>query len=225
MKIAIVTFPGSAGESDILAALLSVGFNEDQVEIVNEQKTDLSQFAGLFIPGGASYAHAVRPGAVAKVTAVAQAIKDFAKSGKPVIGLGNGFQILTELELLPGGFLKNKTLKTVNGFVDVSLKKTDTVFTNFEDEIKSITLPISHLYGQYHVDEETLERLEKNGQIVMNYVTKNPNGSTNAIAGVSNETGNVIGMMPKPERAMDAILGSEAGRPFFESFYNQVTKG
>lgn len=216
MKVAIVTFPGSAGESEIFEALVSVGFQAEQVEIINEQVTDLSEYAGVFIPGGAVYANAVRPGAVAKTTPVADALVKFAESGKPVVGIGNGFQILTELDLLPGGFLKNKSLKTVNGLVDIVLEKMDQAV---------VKLPIAHLFGQYYVAEETLSELKQNNQVYMTYASKNPNGSVDNIAGVTNKEGNVIGMMPKPERAMEALLGSEAGRPIFESFFQQITKG
>lgn len=225
MKIAIVSFPGSAGELDVLDALVSVGFKADQVVIVNESMTDLTEYAGVFIPGGASYMNAVRPGAVAKITPVAQAIKAYAETGKPIIGLGNGFQILTELAILPGGFLKNKTLKTVNGFTEIAVVNEQTLFTTVTGKTAPVKLPISHLYGQYTADENTINRLRENKQIVLTYASHNPNGSVANIAGIMNEVGNVIGLMPKPERAMDALLGSEAGRPFFDSFYQQVTKG
>lgn len=216
MRVAIVTFPGSAGESEIFKALLSVGFQAEQVEIVDEQVTDLSEFTGVFIPGGAVYANAVRPGAVSKTTPVADALVKFAESGKSVIGIGNGFQILTELDLLPGGFLKNKSLKTVTGLVDIVLEKMNQPV---------VKLPIAHLFGQYYVTEETLSELKQNNQVYMTYASKNPNGSVANIAGVTNKQGNVIGMMPKPERAMEALLGSEAGRVIFASFFQQITKG
>lgn len=219
MRIAIITFPGSADGSDILEALLSVGFTEDQVAFKNEQTTSLEEFSGIFIPGGAVYANAVRPGAVAKVAPVARAIIAFSESGKPIIGIGNGFQILTELALLPGGFLKNKDLRTVNGIVTVS----ETF--NADQPPKTLKLPISHLYGQYHVDNKTLEELKEHNQIILRYAEHNPNGSVCAISGVRNKAGNVIGMMPKPERAMSKLVGSEDGRTLFELFFHHMTKG
>lgn len=219
MKIAIVTFPGSAGEMDILEALLTVGFTENQIAFKNEQTTSLEDFAGVFIPGGAVYANAVRPGAVAKVTPVAKALVTFAESGKPLIGIGNGFQILTELALLPGGFLKNKNLRTVNGYVTV----TETF--NADQLPETFTLPVSHLYGNYHVDGKSLQELKENNQIVLRYAEHNPNGSVCDIAGVRNKVGNVIGMMPKPERAMSKLVGSEDGRTFFELFSHHITRG
>lgn len=219
MRIAIVTFPGTTGEKDILEALIAVGFPEEKVTLVDEKQEDLSQFEAVFLPGGTSYGDSVRPGAVAKVAPVSRAIVRFAEEEKPVVGIGNGFQILTELGLLPGGFLKNSQLRAVNGFVEVTVTNTETSLTNKCVLNGILKLPVAHKYGQYTADAEVLGRLKENGQIVLQYQNENPNGSSLGIAGIRNEAGNVVGLMPKPERAMEKVLGSDAGRMLFESFF------
>lgn len=222
MKIGIVAFPGSAGETDIQEALIAVGFKQDEVAIVNEQQTDFSTFDALYLPGGSAYGDSVRPGAVAKVAPVAQAIVDFAATRKPVIGISNGFQILTELGLLPGGFLKNKQLKTLNGLHEFVVVNNETLLTTKQERAQHIKLPISHKYGQYTADADTLAHLEANNQIILKYQDENLNGSALGVAALRNEAGNVIGLMPKPERAMETLLGSDAGRALFESFYKHM---
>lgn len=225
MKIGIVAFPGSTGEKDIQEASLAAGFKEEEVKLVNEKETDFTHFDALFLPGGSSYGDTIRPGAIAKVTPAGQAIVEFSATGKPIIGIGNGFQILTELDLLPGGFLKNKQLKTLNGFYEMTVTNNQTMLTNKCEALHSLKLPISHKYGQYTADDETLARLEENNQIILTYQEKNPSGSALGIVGIRNEAGNVIGLMAKPERAMESILGSDAGSTLFESFYDYMNLG
>lgn len=224
MKAAIISFPGTTGEQDIQEALLSVGFEAGDVEIVDERQTELSTYDVVFLPGGASYGDSIRPGAAAKVDAAAEAVVQYAATGKPLIGIGNGFQLLTELGLLPGGFLKNKTLKTVNGLYEVKVESSRTVFTNQLEEGQTLRLPIAHKYGQYTADEETLARLKENKQIVLTYSTENPNGSAADIAGITNESGTIIGIMPKPERAMNELFGSADGNLFFQSIKSGATE-
>lgn len=222
MRIGIVAFPGSTGENDIQEAILAVGFKDEEVAVVDEKETHLTQFDALFIPGGSSYGDSIRPGAVAKVTPTGRAILEYSTTGKPIIGIGNGFQLLTELGLLPGGFLKNKQLKTVNGLYEMTVTNNQTLLTNKYELLQSLKLPISHKYGQYTADDDTLARLEKNNQIILTYHGENPSGTALGIVAIRNDKGNVIGMMAKPERAMEKLLGSDAGHKLFASFYDHM---
>ena len=223
MKIGIVAFPGSTGEKDIQAAALMVGFQTQDVTIVDHRQTDLAKFDVVFLPGGASYGDSVRPGAVAKLDPVAEALIAFAASGKTLIGIGNGFQILTELHLLPGGFIKNKHLKTLNGLYQITVQNNQTILTNAYEKDQTITLPISHKYGQYVLNESELKAVQANNQILFTY-QHNLNGSVADIAGMTNEAGNVFGLMAKPERAMEQLLGSKDGRLLFESLYQHANR-
>lgn len=222
MKIGIVAFPGSTGEKDIQEAIVTTGFKEEEVTLVDEKETEFTYFDALFLPGGSSYGDSIRPGAVAKVTPAGKAIVEFSTTGKPIIGIGNGFQILTELDLLPGGFLKNKQLKTLNGFYEMTVTNNQTMLTNKCEVLHSLKLPISHKYGQYTANDHTLAHLEENNQIILTYKEENPSGSALGIVGIQNEAGNVIGLMAKPERAMESILGSDAGSTLFGSFYDYM---
>jgi phosphoribosylformylglycinamidine synthase len=212
VKLAVVAFPGSS--KDVYEALT------DQLhldaEIVPEQTTNLANYDGIMIAGGASYGDYLRPGAIASTKKVIHAVREQAAAGKPVLGIGNGFQVLTEAGLLPGALLQNESLLFTSGKQAVTVENNDTLFTATYDKGESVQFPVAHKYGNYYCDEETLETLKKNHQIVFTYQT-NPNGSIENIAGITNEQGNVLGMMPHPERALEAILGSEDGAKLFKS--------
>lgn len=169
------------------------------------------------LPGGFSYGDYLRCGAIARFSNIMPAIVEFAKQGKPVFGTCNGFQILTEAGLLPGALKQNNSLKFVCKTVDLTVENTKTPFTSQYGEKEQISLPIAHADGSYYADQETLAKLEENHQIVFRYAGENPNGSLNDIAGITNEAGNVLGMMPHPERAVEALLGNEDGLRVFKS--------
>lgn len=225
MKVAIITFPGSTGEVDIQEALLAVGINQVDIYFEDEKQTDLSMYDVVFLSGGASYGDSLRPGAIAAVTPAAEAIKRFAQTNKPLIGFGNGCQILTELHLLPGGFLKNKSGKTINGFYEVLVNNSRTFLTNQCRDLQTLKLPITYKYGQYTASEDILSQLKENEQIVLTYENENPSGSALDIAGIRSEAGNVFGLMVKPERAMESLLGSDDGQVFFRSIKQTLTEG
>lgn len=219
MKFAVVVFPGSSCEVDVNHAIKDeLG---EEVEYVRHDATDLSQFDGVILPGGATYGNYLRSGALATQTNVMAEVKKFAEEGKPVLGISNGFQILTEAGLLPGAFLKNKSLKFICKAVQLKVENNETLFTNEYTKDEVITIPIANADGNYYCDEETLATLKENNQIVFTYSGDNPNGSVSNIAGIINEQGNVLGMMPHPERAVDTLLGSEDGLKLFKSIVKQ----
>lgn len=224
MKVAIVLFPGSTGEMEIQEALIAAGVNQDDIYFEDEKQTNLSVYDAVFLSGGASYGDSLRPGAIASVTPGAAAICQFAQTNKPLVGFGNGFQILTELHLLPGGFLKNKTGKTVNGFYEVLVVNPRTFLTNQCKMNQKLKLPVSHKYGQYTASETTLSQLKENKQIIFSYKYENPNGSALGIAGISNQEGNVLGLMVKPERAIEKLLGSDDGQVIFQSVKQTIAE-
>lgn len=221
MKIAIVNFLGSMEVLDVKNAIQQVAENVD-VEIIDHQVTDLSDYHGVILPGGASYGDSIAPGAGAAQTPIIQALKDFAAQGKSVLGLGNGFQILVFSQLLPGGFLLNQKRRALNGIVPVKIEHTHSSVTHLFYPGEILELPIAHKYGQYFVDDETLIQMQDNQDILLTY-QNNLNGSTADIAGIKNQNGNVIGLMVKPERAMDAALGSDDGKGFFASWIQYLS--
>lgn len=221
MRAAVINFPGSTGGEDIKEAFMSVGLKGQQVELLNEKEQDLSAYDLVFIAGGASYGDSIRPGAAALVDPISESILEFSKAGKRVVGIGNGFQILTELNLLPGAFLKNASTKTVNKLVELKVANGQTALTNQLNLGDNVRLPIAHKYGQYFIKEEELEEVKENKQIIFTYEGSNPNGSTAAIAGVMNKEETVFGLMAHPERAMEEILGSADGAQFFKSIVKE----
>jgi len=225
MKAAIISFPGSTGEIDIQEALVKEGVHKEAIYFEDEKQTDLSVYDVVILTGGASYGDSLRPGAIAAVTPVAEAINRFAQSGKLLIGFGNGFQILTELHLLPGSFLKNESGETVNGFYEVLVSNSRTFLTNQCRDNQVLTLPVAHKYGQYTASEEMLSQLEDKNQIILSYKNEHPNGSAMNIAGITNESGTVFGFMVKPERAVEKLLGSDDGQLFFQSIIHSVIEG
>ena len=221
-KFGVIVFPGSNGDQDLLLAIQDV--IGEEAEYVSHRETDLSDFDAILLPGGFSYGDYLRCGAIAKSSPVMNAVKQFASQGKPVFGTCNGFQILTESGLLPGVLLNNTSLKFICDMQELKVVNNQTMFTNEYEQDEIITLPIAHGEGNYYCDEETLKALKENNQIIFTYETTNPNGSVENIAGITNKEGNVIGLMPHPERAMEDLLGSSDGKKLFQSIVNHLRK-
>jgi len=193
----------------------------EEVEYVWHTATDLSGFDGILVPGGFSYGDYLRCGAMANQSNIMAEVKKAADAGKPVLGVCNGFQILTEAGLLPGALLRNKNLKFMCRTIQLKVENNNTLFTNQYEQGQMINIPIAHGEGNYYCDEETLQALKDNNQIVFTYSGENPNGSLEDIAGIINERGNVLGMMPHPERAVDALVGGADGLAVFKSIVKQ----
>ncbi|MDC7952356.1 phosphoribosylformylglycinamidine synthase subunit PurQ [Liquorilactobacillus mali] len=215
MKIAVVVFPGSNCDIDLFEALHTVC--GAAVEYVSHKRDNLDGFDAVMLPGGFSYGDYLRCGAIARFSNIMPVIVEFAKQGKPVFGTCNGFQILTEAGLLPGALKQNDSLKFICKTVSLTVENNQTLFTTQYKKKETIALPIAHADGSYYADEETLAELEENHQVVFRYAGENPNGSLNNIAGITNKAGNVLGMMPHPERAVEAILGNLDGLRLFKS--------
>ncbi len=219
MKFAVLVFPGSNCDIDMYHAIKDeLG---EEVEFVWHSETDLSSFDGILVPGGFSYGDYLRCGAMANQSNIMAEVKKAAEAGKPVLGVCNGFQILTEAGLLPGALLRNKNLKFMCRPVQLKVENNNTMFTSQYEQGEVITIPIAHGEGNYYCDEETLQRLKENKQIAFTYAGDNPNGSLEDIAGIINERGNVLGMMPHPERAVDALVGGADGLRVFKSIVKQ----
>lgn len=219
MKIAVIVFPGSNCDIDLYEALHTVC--DADVEYVSYKQDNLDGFDAVMLPGGFSYGDYLRCGAIARFSPIMPAVIEFAKNGKPVFGTCNGFQILTEVGLLPGALKRNNSLKFVCKTVELTVENTNTPFTYLYKKGEKINLPIAHADGSYYADEELLAELEENGQVVFRYSKENPNGSLNDIAGITNKQGNVLGMMPHPERAVEMLLGNEDGLRVFKSLLEE----
>jgi len=223
MKFGVVVFPGSNCDRDIVS--VTSGVLQQPTRMIWHQETDISDIDAIVIPGGFSYGDYLRCGAIARFAPVMAAIKAHAAQGKYVLGVCNGFQVLTEAGLLPGALVRNRGLSFVCDRQPLKLERHDLVWTNKYQPHAIITLPIAHGEGCYYADAETLDRLEHNHQVVWRYCDAygqvspeaNPNGSLHNIAGICNLEGNVLGMMPHPERAADPVLGSTQGKLLFES--------
>jgi phosphoribosylformylglycinamidine synthase len=228
MRFGIVVFPGTNCDRDCWHVVKAV-LNCD-VDFVWHQERDVSRFDCIILPGGFSYGDYLRVGAIARFSPVMESVRDFAEKGGLVIGICNGFQILVEAGLLPGALVRNKTIHFICKFVNLRVENADTPFTNQCEVGQVLRIPIAHNDGRYFCDKETLRRLERNGQIVFRYCTPdgevteeaNPNGSVGNIAGIVNEKGNVLGMMPHPERASERLLGSEDGLFIWRSILSAV---
>lgn len=216
--VAVVTFPGSNGDMDALHALRDdIGV---PVRMMDYRETDLAGVAAMVLPGGFSYGDHLRCGAIARFAPVMTPLAAFAAKGGPVLGICNGFQILTEAQLLPGALRLNRTLKFHCHWAHLRVEQTATAWTNALREGSVLRLPVAHGEGAYYADDATIDRLETAGHVVLRYcevdgrVTEhaNANGSVNNIAGVANEAGNVVGLMPHPERASNALIGGDDGR-------------
>ncbi|THF83988.1 phosphoribosylformylglycinamidine synthase subunit PurQ [Deinococcus sp. KSM4-11] len=215
MKTVVIQFPGSNCDGDALhAARLLL---DEHAQFVWHTEPGLPAGTDLvFLPGGFSYGDHLRSGAIAARSPIMQAVKAHAERGGYVLGVCNGFQVLTESGLLPGALSRNRELHFMCRPVHLRVESVRTAFTGAYTQGQVIEIPIAHGEGNYYADPETIARLEGNGQVVFRYVD-NPNGSLNDIAGIVNERGNVLGMMPHPERAVEALLGSEDGQGVFRS--------
>lgn len=226
MKFGIVVFPGSNCDHDVYHVVRHVLGQE--AKFIWHKSRDLEGADALVLPGGYSYGDYLRPGALARHSPILEEVVAFAKKGGPVLGICNGFQVLLEAGLLPGAMLRNRDLRFICRDVPLRVEATDTRFTSGLKQGQVFSLPIAHADGNYTADAEVLARLEGEGRVVLRYSDPegnvadawNPNGSAKNIAGIANEQKNVVGMMPHPERASEAILGNEAGRAIFESVLN-----
>jgi phosphoribosylformylglycinamidine synthase I len=220
LKVAVVRFPGSNCDEDALRAAELVGC---EAFYVWHRETSLKGADVALLPGGFSYGDYLRSGAIARFSPVMQAVSEHAKAGGAVIGVCNGFQILCEAHLLPGALMRNAGLSFVSKPVDLVVQRTNTVFTSAFTEGARVRVPVAHGEGRFVADPETLAMLEGEGRVVVRYappgagVEGNPNGSVNDIAGIADAAGNVVGLMPHPERCVDEKLGSAEGLPFFQS--------
>ena len=229
MKFGVVTFPASNCDYDAYRAVVD-GIGEEAVFLWHKDH-DLQQSDVVILPGGFSYGDYLRPGAIARFSPIMREVIAFANRGGPVIAICNGFQIACEAGLLPGALLRNESLKFVSETVSVRVESAETLFTNRYEAGQVLRIPIAHGDGRYTADQQTVDRLEGEGRVVFRYVGGpgdadewwSPNGSTRAIAGIVNDAGNVLGMMPHPERAVDPLLGSNDGLGVFESVLARVT--
>ncbi len=229
-KFGVLVFPGTWSEGDWLYALSEVmGLN---AEYVFHKQTNLHEFDCLVIPGGFSYGDYLRPGAIARFSPVMGSLIKFANAGGPVVGSCNGFQVLCEAGLLPGALIRNKSLEFRCQSQNLRVVNNNSPFTSELGIDEVLSLPISHGDGNYFVDEQTLAQMESNGQIAFQYCNSdgeitdesNPNGSVSNIAGVTNESGNVLGLMPHPERVVEQILGGTDGLKLLASINNFLSR-
>ncbi len=220
MKVAVIQFPGSNCDQDALYAL------RDEVRVDAEyvwyQSNSLSGYDAVVLPGGFSYGDYLRGGAIASLSPIMEEVKRFANEGKPVLGICNGFQVLTESGILPGALVRNIRQKFICKWVHIKCMGENSRWTLEKDRV--LSMPIAHNEGRYIADEQTLKQLHEQRRVAFVYCGENgelndahnPNGSTNMIAGITNETGNVLGMMPHPERACKSILGGVDGKSILE---------
>ncbi|MGH7508042.1 MAG: phosphoribosylformylglycinamidine synthase subunit PurQ [Gemmatimonadales bacterium] len=222
MRVAVVRFPGSNCDFDALRAAAATGTD---AYFIWHREAELRGADIVVIPGGFSYGDYLRSGAIARFSPVMQAVQSHAAAGGPVLGICNGFQILCEAHLLPGALLRNAGLTFVSKPVDVTVERTETPFTRDYEPGARLRLPVAHGEGRFVAPADTLRMLEAEGRVVLRYVAvtegspfqPNPNGSANHIAGICNAAGNVVGIMPHPERAADRLLGLTGGSGFFTS--------
>ncbi len=218
-RVAVVRFPGSNCDADTLYAVHQQGAD---AYFVWHCDSDLRQADAAILPGGFAYGDYLRAGAIARFSPVMHAVKELAQAGGPVLGICNGFQVLCEAGLLPGALVRNAGQRFVSRPVRVSVEATDTPFTTAFERGAIFTVPVAHGEGRFVAPEDVLREIEAEGQVVLRYVDLNPNGSARDIAGITNATRNVVGMMPHPERASDPVLGERAGAKVFESLVGGV---
>jgi phosphoribosylformylglycinamidine synthase len=231
MRFAVVVFPGTWSDLDCHYVFTDVlGHSADYVW---HRESDLSQYDCVVLPGGFSYGDYLRTGAIARFSPVMEAVVRHAEAGKPVIGICNGFQILCEVGLLPGALVRNESLQYRCIWVNLRVENADTTFSSACRPGQVLAIPISHGEGRYYADAETLARLSAERRVVFRYcdaagqttADANPNGSIDNIAGIINERGNVLGMMPHPERACEALLGGEDGLYIWRSMLERAQVG
>ena len=228
MKFGVVVFPGSNCDYDAYKALKDILHQE--VEYLWHKDTSLKKSECVILPGGFSYGDYLRTGAIARFSPIMKAVIKFAKSGGLVLGICNGFQILLEAGLLPGAMLQNSSLRFVCRWIHLKVERNDLPFTKACDIGQVIKIPVAHKEGNYYIDQDELVRIERERQVVFRYCNSqgelnsdsNPNGSLADIAGIANQSGNVMGLMPHPERASEGILGSADGKVIFESIVTHI---
>ncbi len=228
MKFGIVTFPGSNCDYDTMRGVIDV-LGEEGVYLWHKDR-DLQGADVIVLPGGFSYGDYLRPGAIARFSPIMTEVIAHARRGAPLVCICNGFQIACEAGLLPGALLRNETLQFVSAPITMRVENTATMFTSAYEQGQRITMPVAHGDGRYTADRNTLDELEGEGRVVLRYVNDageptagaNPNGAERNIAGIVNEQGNVFGMMPHPERAMDELIGSRDGIGIFQSILSAV---
>ena len=222
MRFAVIVFPGTWSDHDSQYSLQLAG---QYADLVWHRETDLSAYDAIVLPGGFSYGDYLRCGAIARFSPVMPSVVAAAEAGKPVIGICNGFQVLCEAHLLPGALMRNDSLQYRCEWVSLRAENNTSAWTGLLEPGQVIRVPISHGEGRYFADEATLDELESSGRVAFRYCTDagevtpgaNPNGSERGIAGIVNERGNVLGMMPHPERACEPLLGGEDGLLIWKS--------
>ncbi|MEA5514135.1 phosphoribosylformylglycinamidine synthase subunit PurQ [Nodularia sp. UHCC 0506] len=220
MKFGVLVFPGSNCDRDV--AYVTRDLLGQPTRMVWHQDTDIADVDVVIVPGGFSYGDYLRCGAIAQFSPVMQQVVNHAKQGKFVLGICNGFQVLTEAGLLPGALTRNRDLHFICDRVPLQVERTDTNWTQAYTTGETITLPIAHGEGRFYADPATLAAIEDHGQVVFRYAGENPNGSLNNIAGICNRQGNVLGMMPHPERAADSALGNTDGLRLFQGLLEKI---
>ncbi|MEO1671051.1 MAG: phosphoribosylformylglycinamidine synthase subunit PurQ [Cyanobacteria bacterium J06631_2] len=228
MKFGVIVFPGSNCDRDILT--VTKGILGVPTRMVWHQETDIHDLDAIIVPGGFSYGDYLRCGAIAQFSPVMESVIEHAKEGKFVLGICNGFQVLTEVGLLPGALIRNRKLHFICDRASVRVERNDLLWTERYQEKEVLTLPVAHGEGCYYADDDTLKGLEDNNQVLFRYSSSsgevgteyNLNGSMNNIAGIINRQGNVLGMMPHPERASDQAIGGTDGLALFQGLLNSM---
>ena len=221
MTTTLIQFPGSNRDNDMISAIKKIFGTPPQ--LVWHRRDQIPPTDLIIIPGGFSYGDYLRSGAIAARSGVMEAIRKHAGQGVPVIGVCNGFQILTEAGLLPGVLMRNSGINFVCREVKLKVTNANTIFSSAYNKNQLLPCPVAHHDGNYFTDAKTLEKIEANGQVVFRYAENtNPNGSLNDIAGITNEQGNVLGMMPHPENLIEDFHGGKDGRGIFESLLSTL---
>lgn len=228
MKFGVTVFPGSNCDHDTYHVLSKV--LRQSVEFIWHESTEVSSFDAIIVPGGFSYGDYLRTGAIARFSPVMKAVDRFARSGGLVLGICNGFQILVECGMLPGALMRNRGLKFICRFVHVRVENTQTPFTEDCSPGQALRMPIAHIGGNFFAEPDTLHDLRRHNQIIFRYcdlqgrpsAEANPNGSLDSIAGIANREGNVLGLMPHPERASEELLSSSDGVMIFQSMMKSL---
>jgi phosphoribosylformylglycinamidine synthase subunit PurQ / glutaminase len=228
MRFGIIVFPGTNCDTDTLWVIRQV--LQQPADPVWHEDTDLSSYDAVILPGGFAHGDYLRAGAIARFSPVMGAVQEFATAGKPVLGICNGFQVLVEAGLLPGAMMRNQGLRFVCKDVHLRVENASSRFTYTLEPGQRLRLPVAHNEGAYYADADTVARMNERGQVLLRYCdaeghvtdAANPNGSVENIAGITNEAGNVFGLMPHPERAAEPMLGSADGRLLFESLLQRA---
>lgn len=223
MKIGVVTFPGTLDDRDAARAIRYAG--GEAIELWHDN-ADLKDVDAVILPGGFSYGDYLRCGAISRFSPVMEPIIAAAKGGMPLLGICNGFQVLAEAHLIPGALTRNQHLHFLCTDQKIRIENIDTAWTHSFSKDQEIVIPLKNGEGSYQCDDETLKMLEGEGRIIARYVGENPNGSRNLIAGITNEKGNIVGLMPHPEHAIDPLTGPTAdGLGFFTSVLKSMVSG